>query len=310
MVLHFSLSSAFQWPDPEKRPILRPEVLRESAGVDDQTRISKASRSERCKGGSTTGDAGTLSSASSDAGRSSDWPASLPRELAPRELAEPSRPPPPAPADAPAARPVPGLGEGRRGAPAATASAGEEPTAAARTPLRRQAAAFVPAGAATAREPAAQGAQGQVASKKRTTVIMSNMPLSFTQEDLFVLLDSEGFLHKVDFLYLPINLTTMFGIGCAIVNLTTREHAKEFARVFDGFSDWGSESSPACRVRWSEVQGRAANMQRLQNSPVMSASVPSSCKPLLLEDGLLIPFPGPVQASCTELNKTRNLKTV
>jgi len=165
--------------------------------------------------------------------------------------------------------------------------------------------------AATAREHAdpgrgkqqGQSVSQQAVSAKRTTVVMCNVPPSYTQEDLAVLLDSHGFAEKVDFLYMPINITTMLGTGRAFLNLTSCKYAKEFARVFEGFTDWGSAESRVCHVRWSEVQGLEANVQRLQNSPVMGDSVLDACKPLLFEDGLSIPFREHVQTSHIEIKR-------
>ncbi|CAK0889331.1 unnamed protein product [Prorocentrum cordatum] len=329
MVQHFSLSFAFQASDPETRPILQPEVLHKS-NASLQEGLRAASRGESSpenkqrlvcwteqslEGVSVTGDAWTLRGAFSDADGSADSRAGSPRELAPgaADLSEPT----PSSTDAAATPSARSLCDESHGT-ASAAATGNGPTAAPRTALRPQARAFVPVGAAAAGAQAdpgpgkqrGQGVSQQVVTAKRSTVMMCNVPPSYTREDVVVLLDSYGFAKKVDFLYMPIDFTTMLGIGCAFLNMTTREHAKEFARVFDGFTDWGAADSRVCRVRWSAVQGLAKNMQRLQNSPVMSASVPNSCKPLLFEDGLRIPFPVPIQTSCTERNKARQVKKV
>lgn len=189
-----------------------------------------------------------------------------------------------------------------QGAPTAAA---EEAPAAARTPLRCQASAYVPT--ATKAAPVeyanprlgrqqSQDASKQAVSEEHTTVMMCRVPLSYSRDRLIDLMDSHGFAKKFDFVYLPANFTTMLGVGYAFVNLTTHEHAKEFVRVFDGFTDWDSLGSRTCMVRWSNVQGVETNTQRFRNSPIMSASVPNSYKPVLLKDGVRIPFPEPTKS--------------
>jgi hypothetical protein len=186
---------------------------------------------------------------------------------------------------------------------APTATTEKAPTAA-RTPLRCHASAFVPtAPKAAAMEytnpwlglQQSQGVPQQAADEGHTTVMMCRVPLSYSRDRLIDLMDSHGFAKKFDFVYLPTNFTTMLGVGYAFVNMTTHEQAKEFVRVFDGFTDWDSIGSRACMVRWSKVQGLATNTQRFRNSPVMSVSVPNSYKPVLLKDGVRIPFPEPTK---------------
>jgi len=204
--------------------------------------------------------------------------------------------------DGVAGRRVWNLSEAHSKAPAAAA---ERAPAAARTPLRCQASAFVPAAPkAAATEYASpwlglrqgQDASEQAVGEEHTTVMMCRVPLSCSRDRLIDLMDSHGFAKKYDFVYLPTNFTTMLGVGYTFVNLTTHEQAKEFVRVFDGFSDWDSIGSRTCMVRWSKVQGLATNTQRFRNSPVMSVSVPNSYKPVLFKDGVRIPFPEPTKS--------------
>lgn len=187
---------------------------------------------------------------------------------------------------------------------APTAAAKMAPAAAVRTPLRCQASAFVPTvpNAATMINaapwrgcPQSQTVPKQELGEECTTVMMCRVPLAYSRDRLIDLMDSHGFAKKFDFVYLPTNFTTMLGVGYAFVNLTTHEQARDFVRVFDGFTGWDSIASRACMVRWSKVQGLKTNIQRFRNSPVMSASVPSSYKPVLLKDGVRMPFPEPTK---------------
>jgi hypothetical protein len=154
-------------------------------------------------------------------------------------------------------------------------------------PLRSRAEVFVPNGVALAAPPKEDA---------KTTVMMNNVPLSYTCDSLIDLLESKGFSKWFDFVYLPINFAQMLGVGYAFVNLTTPERAEEFILAFEGFDGWASSfSKTACAMRWSHCQGLSENINRYRNSPLMSDEVPAFYKPVLLKDGVRIPFPKPTK---------------
>jgi len=157
------------------------------------------------------------------------------------------------------------------------------------SPLRSQAEAFVPKGLAP-------GGSTSPKEDAKTTVMMCNLPFSYTCDLLIDLLESKGFSKCFDFVYVPINFTEMLGIGYAFVNLTTVEKAEEFRLAFEGFDGWASSfSKTSCAIRWSNCQGLSENISRYRNSPMMSENVPAFYKPVLLEDGVRIPFPKPTK---------------
>jgi len=164
------------------------------------------------------------------------------------------------------------------------------------SPLRSQAEAFVPkclalAGVARPR----LGGAGPEASKW-TTVMIRNVPLSYTCDRLIDLLESMGFSKWVDFVYVPIKRTETLGVGYAFLNLTSPERAEEFMLAFEGFDGWASSfSKTACSMRWSNCQGLSENVSRYRNSPMMSEEVPAFYKPVLLKDGVRIEFPKPTK---------------
>jgi len=164
------------------------------------------------------------------------------------------------------------------------------------SPLRSQAEAFVPkclalAGVARPR----LGGAGPEASKW-TTVMIRNVPLSYTCDRLIDLLESMGFSKWVDFVYVPIKRTETLGVGYAFLNLTSPERAEEFMLAFEGFDGWASSfSKTACSMRWSNCQGLSENVSRYRNSPMMSEEVPAFYKPVLLRDGVRVPFPKPTK---------------
>lgn len=138
-------------------------------------------------------------------------------------------------------------------------------------------------------------AAAMVPDGERTTVMMCNLPSSFTSDKLVVLLDLHGYSEQFDLVYVPINFKRMSCVGYGFVNLTTHEQASRFMEAFDGFVDWGSPSKSQCTVSWSNVQGLSRNILYYQNSPVMCESVPDLCKPILLKDGARIAFPKPTK---------------
>mmetsp|Transcript_99732 Transcript_99732/g.278632 ORF Transcript_99732/g.278632 Transcript_99732/m.278632 type:complete len:162 (+) Transcript_99732:3-488(+) len=133
-------------------------------------------------------------------------------------------------------------------------------------------------------------------SPQWTTVMLRNVPQSYTCDSLIALLESRGYSTWFDFVYVPIKRTEVSGVGYGFVNLTSPERAEEFMVAFEGFDDWASPGSDAvCNTRWSVCQGLSENISRYRNSPFMRDSVPAIYKPVLFEDGVRIPFPRPTK---------------
>merc|ERR1712048_904266 len=153
-------------------------------------------------------------------------------------------------------------------------------------------------------------------AKPRTTAMLRNIPNSYTRAMLTELLDSEGFSGRYDFLYLPIDSNTGAGLGFAYVNFVSLMDACAFQKCFNGFKRWTIPTSKAGSVGWSNAdqQGLEANIERYRNSAVMHHSVPDQHKPIILKNGLRIPFPKSIKKlrpskvwlSCTQ---TKNLSS-
>lgn len=132
---------------------------------------------------------------------------------------------------------------------------------------------------------------------RRTTLLLRNVPASYSRAMLLELLDSAGFCGKYDFVYLPINFSTKAGLGYAFVNLTDTAHVTAFWAAFDGFSHWKQPSEKVCQVVWSgQYQGLEANVEKYRNSAVVHASIPEEHRPCVLVDGVVAPFPRPSKA--------------
>jgi len=131
----------------------------------------------------------------------------------------------------------------------------------------------------------------------RTTLMLRNLPSSFTQFRLLDVLDATGFCGKYDFVYLPVDFQSGAGLGYAFVNMCSAVDAQRAMLNLSGFSSWGDA---ACRkvleVCWSDPhQGLEMLIDRYRNSRVMHRSVPEQYKPLLFDNGNKIPFPTPTK---------------
>lgn len=138
------------------------------------------------------------------------------------------------------------------------------------------------------------GASSEV--PERTTIMLRNLPLTYTRMMLLDLLNSEGFKCRYDFLYLPSNFETSLGFGYAFVNFSSEDDAELAFQHFQGFSDWTTSSDEVCETSWSDpYQGLAANVERYRNSPVMHESVDDKHKPVVFCGGLRQSFPAPTK---------------
>jgi len=130
----------------------------------------------------------------------------------------------------------------------------------------------------------------------RTTAMMRNIPNNFTREMLLKFLAKHGFGTGCDLMYLPIDFQTEVGIGYAFINLVSEQEFGRFRNYFQGFTEWEVASHKVCEVaRSNPLQGLQAHIERFRNSPVMHESVPDMFKPLLMKDGVAIPFPAPTK---------------
>lgn len=144
-------------------------------------------------------------------------------------------------------------------------------------------------------------------SRAVTTVMLRNLPCSFTRNELLCMLDNEGFAGIYDFLYIPFDFQRGWCKGFAFVNLISAEHLQRFVEVFEGYSHWATAigSSKVCQTSPSHTQGLRANIERFRNNPVMSDAVPDMFKPALYVGKREVPFPGPTGALAQASQKSR-----
>lgn len=128
-----------------------------------------------------------------------------------------------------------------------------------------------------------------------TTAMMRNLPCGMTRSSLTRMLDKAGFTGKYDFLYMPIDFHTTLCMGYAFVNMVSEAEFLRLMKVFQAWTNWPLNSAKICAVSPSQTQGLTANIERYQNSPVMSDAVPDDYKPVLFVNRQKVPFPKPTK---------------
>jgi hypothetical protein len=130
----------------------------------------------------------------------------------------------------------------------------------------------------------------------RTTVMIRNMPNNYTRKMILELLDLHGFAGQYDFVYLPIDFETTACLGYAFINMVNAAVACRFWSVFNGFTSWAIPSRKVAGVSWSGPhQGLQAHIERYRNSSIMSDSTPDDYKPIIISNGVRVPFPAPTR---------------
>lgn len=82
--------------------------------------------------------------------------------------------------------------------------------------------------------PDAQGTSCEDVVNGCTTLMIKEVPLSYTQRNLMREINLSGFRGKYDFLYLPTDMRKHTNRGFAFINMVSEESAKEFYRKFHG----------------------------------------------------------------------------
>jgi hypothetical protein len=130
----------------------------------------------------------------------------------------------------------------------------------------------------------------------RTSLLLRNLPGSFTRDKVMEVLRTLGLATKVDFLYNPWNLKVKQNCGYAFVNFTTPEAAVECMNRLQGFC-WDAQGENTCEVAWcADNQGLDSHIERYRNSRIMHESVDDAYKPALFRHGVRIAFPLPTSA--------------
>jgi hypothetical protein len=129
----------------------------------------------------------------------------------------------------------------------------------------------------------------------KTTLMLRNLPMGLTRNEVMDVLRSEGFADHVKFIYLPLNLRAPGNFGYAFVDFDTMASAEQCKDHLEGFSGWSAADEKVLEIAWSETQGIDTLIQRYRNSPIMHPSLEDAAKPALFKNGVRIAFPPPTQ---------------
>jgi len=133
-------------------------------------------------------------------------------------------------------------------------------------------------------------------SAEPTTLMLRNIPNSYTRDMLIELLDQEELQGSYDLVFVPLDFRSLASLGYAFVNFTSNANAERAKGKLQGFNSWGVTSYKVCQVAWGSThQGLSAHIKHYRNSPVMHKTVPESYKPALFKDGIRVAFPGPTK---------------
>merc|ERR1712228_541744 len=86
-------------------------------------------------------------------------------------------------------------------------------------------------------------------------------------------------------------LPSLVNVGYFFINFISPEIAGRAWDTFAGFRDWVMDSRKVLCPAWAtKTQGKAACLERYQDSPVMHQVIPAECKPMVVENGTLVPL--------------------
>mmetsp|Transcript_28130 Transcript_28130/g.80848 ORF Transcript_28130/g.80848 Transcript_28130/m.80848 type:complete len:545 (-) Transcript_28130:162-1796(-) len=160
----------------------------------------------------------------------------------------------------------------------------------------------------------------EVAEPTKTTLMLRNLPLDYTREQLLAELDGLGLSGMYNFVYLPIDFTRRRGLGYALIAADSQEVAEVMlerlsghmpaavanASASSGAMQWLNASAPSdgaahqdeetWQVGWSEpCRTLEEHIDRYRNSPVMHPNMPDEYKPVIFQNGRRVTFPAPTR---------------
>jgi len=119
------------------------------------------------------------------------------------------------------------------------------------------------------------------------TVMLRNIPTQLTPKE--VLEHLQAYRGVMDFLYVPIDFKNNCNLGYAFINFNRKDVGSRFCSACETLFP-GQEK--VAFVQPARVEGLAANVKRFRNSSVMGV-LTEEYKPMLFENGVQKPFPGP-----------------
>jgi len=108
-----------------------------------------------------------------------------------------------------------------------------------------------------------------------TTLMIRNIPNRYTQRELILELEAQGFAGTFDFLYAPLDKGTMSNVGYAFVNFIDHTWAAKCMETFHGyrFKRHRKASGKIAAVSIAHIQGLEANLAHYKNAAVNTAKL-------------------------------------
>lgn len=115
--------------------------------------------------------------------------------------------------------------------------------------------------------------QGTDTGPAKTTLMIRNIPSRYTQRELVKELESLGFVSAFDFLYMPMDRSTMSNVGYAFVNFTSEYWAGICLQVIANYNFKRHQRTPgkAAAVSVAHIQGLEANLRHYDRMTMNSA---------------------------------------
>jgi hypothetical protein len=149
-----------------------------------------------------------------------------------------------------------------------------------------------------------QAADHSISEDSQTNLIIRNLVGHCSRSMLLDFMDRHQFWGRYNLVYLPQRFA---GQGCfhyAFVNFVDHDAAMEFMGRLHGCNEADLFGEKLAEISWAQCQSLEANIEKYRNSSVMHSAVEDECKPLLFEDGKIVPFPKPTRKIRQE-RKTR-----
>ena len=111
--------------------------------------------------------------------------------------------------------------------------------------------------------------------------------------------EARALLHKVNFLYMPMDFQRQVSFGEVFVNATSPQAALDLWENLN-------EENEEYQVCWAtKVQGLRALIQKYRNFSIMRSDVSDEAKPRLYISGARTPFPAPTKVLARPRTKAR-----
>lgn len=136
--------------------------------------------------------------------------------------------------------------------------------------------------------------EGQLTSDKdaSTVIMVRNIPVDMSRAAFLEALDTEGFAHMYNFVYLPMDFLKGVRLGYAIVNFSEPTVANAAVSNLSMVKIGGKRLDTSL----SESNHCLSDLiLRYRDSAVMHWSVPDEGKPIIFSEGHVVPFPQPTK---------------